>query len=87
LEIKFEKAKDIYSMRIYCQKLTKFEDLEYWYPMPNGNQIETEDQINEELNEQFDWLEKRVVANQFEEELLNDLFPRIEYECIEENKK
>ena len=86
MEIKLEKAKDIYSMRIYCEKLSKIEDLEYWYPMPNGNQVETEDIITEELNQQFDWLEKRIVSNEFEEELLNQLFPAMEYELLRSNE-
>ena len=79
LAIKAVKAQDIYSMRGYCDKLS-IEELEYWYPMINADDLTMEEIQQKEMDANFDWLEKRVVSNNFELFLLDGIQTGLEEE-------
>jgi hypothetical protein len=72
LNIKLEKAQDIFSLRGYCKKLTMTE-LEYWHPMPNAGNKSIEEIAEQEMEENIDWLEKRIISDAFEEFLLDEI--------------
>jgi hypothetical protein len=73
--IKYGKMKDLWSMRCYSTgNLTK-EELNYWYPYPSEISEEQTVYIEDEdleLEKLYDYLYKRVVANEFEAEHLKD---------------
>jgi len=72
LDIKSEKAQDIFSLRGYCKTLS-MTDLEYWYPMPKDESMSIEEIAELEMEENMNWLEKRIISNTFEETLLDEI--------------
>jgi hypothetical protein len=72
-EVKIEKQKDIYSMRFYCSNLQQ-DELEYWYPPPsNSEDIFHVSNEEEEINNEIDFLRKKIFINKFEQEFVNNL--------------
>jgi len=69
--IQFEKAQDIHSMRVYCNLLTE-EEKQEWYPNPNKIQT-TKEAIDEDLIMEYQYLEKRIVDDFFDQANLDDL--------------
>jgi hypothetical protein len=80
LDIKEEKAKDIYSMRGYCNILTE-NKLNYWYLLPNKDQHENMTE-KEQIDMQILWLENKVFTNNMEEEWLTDMTEQSQMLCI-----
>ncbi len=58
LPIKPQKSEDLFTMRTYCQSLTE-EELEYWFPKPNNNEIILQNIMEEEEKMKlFGWKKK-----------------------------
>ncbi len=72
LPIKPQKSEDLFTMRTYCQSLTE-EELEYWFPKPNNNEIILQNIMEEEEKNEIIWLEKKIVNFQKEKDLLDEI--------------
>ena len=64
LEIREEKAKDLYSLRRYCETLTN-QELDYQYPLPKNCADINEE--NEQLDEELERLQNKILGNNLEE--------------------
>jgi hypothetical protein len=76
-EVKLEKIHDLFNLKKYCGTLSE-QELEYWYPKPDADDMTLEEIMYEETENDFQWLEKRVVSNVYEEQLLNEIFDDIQ---------
>ncbi len=68
--IQLEKAEDIHSMTAYCDLLTE-EEKQEWYPKPTNFQIQEES--DDDLTIEYEYLRKRINENQFDEEILAEI--------------